>query len=51
MRNYSGPLTLIRSYGKEGISERVLDEAKKLTSYYSTKSRGKDDVLYKVKIV
>lgn len=46
MKNYTGPLTLIRSYGKSMISEKVLKKAKKLTQYYSIKARNKRDVKF-----
>lgn len=48
MKNYSGPLTLIRSYGKNK-KEAALEKAKNLTQYYSKKSRGKLDVEFKIK--
>jgi len=48
MKNYPGPLTLIRNYqGK--IKEEIIEKAKNLTQYYSVKSRGKKDVLFKIK--
>jgi tRNA U34 2-thiouridine synthase MnmA/TrmU len=48
MKNYPGPLTLIRNYqGK--IKEEIIEKAKNLTQYYSVKSRDKKDVLFKVK--
>ena len=50
MRNYSGPLTLVRNYRAAKIPKSVLDKAKKLTQYYSTKARYKKDVEFKIKI-
>jgi len=47
MKNYPGPTTLIRSYNKD-IPEEILKKAKELTKYYSTKSRNKDDVEFKI---
>jgi len=48
MKNYPGPLTLIRNYqGK--IKEEIIEKAKNLTQYYSVKSRDKKDVLFKIK--
>ena len=44
MKNYPGPLTLLRKYKKGKIPQKILDKAKNLTQYYSTKSRGKKDV-------
>jgi tRNA-specific 2-thiouridylase len=49
MKNYPGPLTLIRKHQKKKISEKILEMAKKLTQYYSTKSRDKKDVIFKIK--
>jgi len=43
MKNYSGPTTLIRSYTNK-ISKIILEKAKELTQYYSTKARDKNDV-------
>lgn len=50
MKNYSGPLTLIRNYKKAEISQSVLDFAKNLTRNYSTKSKGEKDVEFDVKV-
>ena len=46
MENYPGPLTLLRKYKKEKIPKKILDRAKNLTQYYSTKSRGKKDIKF-----
>ncbi len=43
IKNYSGPLTLIRPYGKG----KYINQAKELTQYYSTKARGEKDVKFK----
>ncbi len=48
MKNYPGPLTLIRKY-KGKITKEIIKKSKELTSYYSTKSRGKEDVIFKIK--
>ena len=48
MENYPGPLTLVRSYSKRKISSRILEKARFLTKYYSTKSRQKKDVKFKI---
>ncbi|MGC8981732.1 MAG: tRNA 4-thiouridine(8) synthase ThiI [Minisyncoccia bacterium] len=42
MKNYKGPTTLIR--GK--IKKEIIEKAKELTKYYSTKARDKDDVKF-----
>lgn len=47
MKNYQGPLALVRFYKKR--SNEIIKEAKKLTKYYSTRSRNKKDVLFEVK--
>lgn len=47
MRNYPGPITLIRNYGqRKKPSKKVLEKAKSLTQYYSTKARSKKDVKF-----
>jgi len=46
MENYSGPLTLVRNYQKTKVSKPILERAKKLTQYYSTKARNKKDVKF-----
>ena len=56
MKNYPGPLTLVRNYDKtsrdgfSGSSQKVLEEAKKLTQYYYTRARNKKDVKFKMVI-
>ncbi len=47
MENYNGPTTLIRSYNKK-ITPLVINKAKKITQYYSTKARNKKDVEFKM---
>ena len=48
MENYTGPTALVRNYGdKEHLSE-IIGFAKKLTQYYSTKARARNDVLFKI---
>lgn len=49
MENYPGPTTLVRNYQKTRIPEQVLEKAKSLTQYYSTKARSKRDVRFKIK--
>jgi len=48
MENYPGPLTLVRSYSGKKIDPKVLEKARFLTKYYSTKSRQKKDVKFKI---
>jgi len=48
MENYPGPITLIRNYEKGGISKKILEKAKSLTKFYSTKARDKNDVKFKI---
>ena len=48
MENYPGPLTLVRSYSKRKVPSRILEKAKFLTKYYSTKSRQKKNVKFKI---
>jgi len=48
MENYSGPLTLVRSYSEKKIDSKVLEKARFLTKYYSTKSRQKKNVKFKI---
>lgn len=44
MKNYTGPLTLIRNYNKKKISKEIIEKAKKLTQFYSFKARNKKNV-------
>ncbi len=46
METYPGPLTLIRNYGKERISNSILKKAQNLTQYYSVKARKKKDIKF-----
>jgi len=54
MENYTGPLTLVRNYGKPPLpklwcgGKKFLEIAKKLTQYYSTKARDKKDIKFKI---
>ena len=53
MKNYPGPLTLVRDYNASmlrSIEQDILEKAKKLTQYYSTKARRKKNVEFKIKI-
>jgi len=43
IKNYPGPLTLIRPYGKG----KCVEYAEKLTKRYSAKSKGKKDIKFK----
>jgi len=47
MKNYPGPTTLIRNYGKRKNLNKIIEKAKKLTQFYSRKSRGKKDINFK----
>jgi tRNA-uridine 2-sulfurtransferase len=51
MKNYSGPVTLVRNYGKKRLSDGIMKTAKQLTQYYSAKARGQNDVDFKIKNV
>jgi len=46
MKNYPGPLTLIRAYSKKKIPQKIIKKAKNLTQYYSTKARNKKDIKF-----
>ncbi len=48
MENYPGPLTLMRNYSKKEIPAKILEKAKSLTKFYSTKARKKEDVKFKI---
>jgi len=45
LKNITGPLTLIR--GKK-IPAEALEKAQKLTAYYSTKARGKENLKFRI---
>ena len=49
IKNYPGPLTLIRSYEKGKISKKILKIAKSLTQEHSPKARNKKDVKFEIK--
>ncbi|MEA3293069.1 MAG: HAD hydrolase-like protein [Patescibacteria group bacterium] len=46
MKNYSGPLTLIRNYSKNKLSMDILEKAKKMTKNYS-KFKNKKNIEFK----
>ncbi len=46
MKNYPGPLTLIRTYSKKKIPKKIIKKSKNLTQYYSTKARNKKDIKF-----
>jgi tRNA-specific 2-thiouridylase len=48
LKDFTGPTTLIRNYGREKISESAIKKAKELTKYYSTKARNKKRVEFKI---
>jgi tRNA U34 2-thiouridine synthase MnmA/TrmU len=50
MKNYTGPLTLIRNYNysKKKISKAVIEKAKELTQFYSFKARDKKNAEFNV---
>ena len=51
MENYAGPMTLIKFYNSVPSKTRrkLIEEAKRLTQYYSLKSRDKKDVKWKLR--
>ena len=51
IRNYGSPLTLVRSCGKNNISDKTLKLAKNLTQHYSTKARNQEDVKFRIKVL
>jgi predicted ribosome quality control (RQC) complex YloA/Tae2 family protein len=48
IKNYPGPVTLIRNYDGK-INNQILEKAKNLTKNYSKKARGKTDVKFIVR--
>jgi tRNA U34 2-thiouridine synthase MnmA/TrmU len=48
MKNYPGPIALIRSY-QDKVSNEILEKAKELILKYSKKAKGKKDVKFLVK--
>ncbi|MCK4453958.1 tRNA 4-thiouridine(8) synthase ThiI [Candidatus Parcubacteria bacterium] len=48
MKNYPGPLTLIRNYQRGKISKKIIERAQELTQYYSFKARHKKDVKFDI---
>ncbi len=51
MKNYNGPTTLIRPYNNKKITQVTINQAKKLTQYYSTKTRNKKDIDFVINII
>jgi len=49
MQNYPGPSTLVRIYLRKKIPQAVIKKACGLTQYYSTKTRDKKDVKFKIR--
>ncbi len=52
MKNYAGPLTLIRDYSglkSRGPRKAAIRKAKQLTQFYSLKSRGRKDIMFNIK--
>jgi len=50
MKNYPGPLTLIRNYGKNKVAQVIVEKAKKMTQNYSNKAKNKPDVKFKINL-
>jgi len=48
MKNYPGPTTLVRFYSPVKDKQKFIEKAKKLTQFYSLKSRNKRDVKFKI---
>jgi len=48
IKNYPGPTSLIRNYGKGKIKKEILEKAKVLTKFYSKKAREKEDVEFEI---
>lgn len=48
IRNYPGPLTLMRNYSQRKISQKSLHKAFKLTQYYSPKARNKNNLEFDI---
>ena len=48
MKNYAGPLTLIRNHTKKKIPQKIIKKASNLTQHYSTKARNKKDVKFNI---
>ncbi|MCK5044610.1 tRNA 4-thiouridine(8) synthase ThiI [Candidatus Parcubacteria bacterium] len=49
MENYSGPLILIRNYGKDKVSENILRQAQRIIRRYAAKAKNKRDVKFRIK--
>ncbi len=48
LKDFSGPLALIRNYDQGEIAEDILNKAKKLVQYYSIKARDKKCVEFEI---
>lgn len=48
MKNYTGPLTLVRNYSKLKVKKTIIEKAQNLTQFYSLKARGKRDAQFKI---
>lgn len=51
LKDYSGPTTLIRNYGKGKISKEILQIAKQKTKFYSKKAKNKKEVAFLLKTI
>ncbi len=51
MKKYKGPMTLVRQYGKNDplIEKTAVEEAERLTKYYSLKARNEKNVEFRIK--
>ncbi len=50
MKDYPGPLTLVRNYLKQSVPPTAVKKAQDLTKYYSTKTRGLTNKIIFVKL-
>jgi len=47
LKDFAGPLTMIRNYGPEKeLKQEAIEKAKELTQFYSTKARGKRGIKF-----
>ena len=51
LKDYPGPTTLIRNYGKGKISKEILQIAKQKTKFYSKKAKNKKEVAFLLKTI
>ena len=51
LKQIPGPMTLVRSYSKSKVSEKIIEKAKAKTKYYSVKARNKKNVRFSIKEV